>query len=57
MKYGLMGVGGIIFVIGVGLFGGNVSGMFVTFPFAGYIGMLIGGAIFGAGQRMGAAAE
>jgi hypothetical protein len=53
MKYALMGVGGIVFVIGVGLFGGNVSGMFVTFPFAGYIGMLVGGGIFGVGQRMG----
>ena len=41
--------GGLIFVVGVGLFIGNVSHMFPTFPLAGWITMLIGGAIMRAG--------
>jgi hypothetical protein len=47
----LMGVGGLIFVVGCGLFAGNVTGMFISFPYAGYITMFIGGAIFGAGYK------
>jgi hypothetical protein len=46
-------LGGLIFVVGIGLFIGNVTGIFPTFPFAGFIVMGIGGAIFGAGQRAG----
>jgi hypothetical protein len=38
-------LGVIVFVAGVGLFIGNVSHMFYTFPFAGYITMAIGGVI------------
>jgi hypothetical protein len=51
MHFALMGVGGIIFVIGVGLFLGNVTGKFISFPYAGYITMLVGGAIAGFGWR------
>ena len=51
MHFALMGVGGIIFVAGVGLFLGNMTGMFVSFPYAGYITMLVGGAIAGVGWR------
>jgi hypothetical protein len=46
-------LGGLIFVVGIGLFIGNVTGVFPTFPFAGFIVMGIGGAIVGAGQRAG----
>jgi hypothetical protein len=42
-------LGGLIFAAGVVLFIGNISGKFRTFPFAGYLGMLIGGAIMRAG--------
>ncbi len=51
MHMALMGVGGLIFVVGVGLFIGNVTGMFISFPFAGYITMAVGGAIAGAGYK------
>jgi hypothetical protein len=43
-------LGGIVFVIGVGLFIGNRSGAFPTFPMAGYITMAIGAAIFAAAR-------
>ncbi|MBS2015968.1 MAG: hypothetical protein JST00_23975 [Deltaproteobacteria bacterium] len=46
-----MGVGGLIFVAGAGLFIGNVTGMFISFPYAGYITMAIGGAIAAAGWK------
>lgn len=42
-------LGMIIFGLGVGLFIGNVSRIFPTFPLAGYITMAIGGAIMRAG--------
>ena len=51
MHFALMGVGGLIFVVGVGLFAGNITGMFISFPYAGYITMFIGGAIAGAGYK------
>lgn len=51
MHFALMGVGGIIFVAGVGLFLGNVTGMFISFPYAGYVTMLVGGAIAAFGWR------
>ena len=47
----LMGVGGLIFVAGAFLWCGNVFGFFRTFPMAGYLGMLLGGAIFGWGKK------
>lgn len=40
---GLQIIGGIIFVVGVGLFVGNISGFFRTFPGAGYLTMALGG--------------
>jgi hypothetical protein len=43
-------LGGIMFVVGIGLFIGNRTGAFPTFPFAGFIVMAIGGAIYGAGK-------
>ena len=46
-------LGGLIFVVGIGLCIGNMTGIFPTFPFAGFIVMGIGGAIFRAGQRAG----
>ena len=47
----LKGVGGLIFVVGAILWCGNVFHFFPTFPFAGYITMAIGGAIFGYAQK------
>jgi hypothetical protein len=44
-------IGGVIFAVGVLLFCGNVFRFLVTFPFAGYITMAIGGALFRYGQR------
>jgi len=38
-------IGVIIFVVGVILFIGNVSGWWPTFPYAGFITMAIGGFI------------
>ena len=39
--------GGVTFLVGVGLWIGNFSGAFTTFPFAGFILMGIGGFILG----------
>lgn len=47
----LMVLGGIIFVVGLFLFIGNISGAFPTFPCAGWLGIMIGGAIWGAGKK------
>jgi hypothetical protein len=47
----LKGLGGVVFAIGVVLFIGNITRLLPTFPLAGYLTMLIGGAIFGAGQK------
>ncbi len=38
-------IGGVIFAVGLGLLVGNLTGLFKTFPFAGGITMLIGGAM------------
>ena len=46
-----MGVGGLIFVGGAFLWLGNVFRFFPTVPMAGYLTMLLGGAIFGWGKR------
>ena len=51
MGMALMGVGGLIFVVGVLLFLGNTTGKFYSFPYAGYITMGIGGAIFAFGRK------
>ena len=45
-------VGGLIFVLGAFLWIGNVSHLFYSFPFAGYITMTLGGAILGAGRKL-----
>jgi hypothetical protein len=42
-------LGGVIFAAGIGLFIGNVSHVFPTFPLAGWVTMLIGGAIMRTG--------
>ena len=44
--------GGAIFVLGAFLWCGNVFRFFPTFPFAGYITMAIGGAIWRFGSSM-----
>jgi hypothetical protein len=46
-----MMVGGGVFVLGILLLLGNMTGAFVTFPFAGTITMVIGGIIMGSGGR------
>ena len=43
--------GGIVVVIGIGLFLGNVTGLFPTFPLAGYLTILAGAGIYGIGQK------
>lgn len=53
VDYKAMGVQllrGVIFLVGVGLFIGNVTGTFRTFSGAGWIAMAIGGAIWKAGS-------
>ena len=45
-------VGGAIFVLGIVLWCGNVFGFMPTLPGAGYITMLIGGAIWRFGSAM-----
>lgn len=51
MGKALMGVGALIVVVGVGLWLGNMTGKFPTFPYAGYITIGIGGAIFAFGKK------
>lgn len=57
MGKALMGVGALIVVVGVALWLGNMTGKFPTFPYAGYITIGIGGAIFAFGKKQSAAAE
>jgi len=57
MGMALMAVGGLVVALGAFLFWGNVSGHFRSFPYAGYITIGIGGAIFAAGKRKQAEAE
>ncbi len=42
-------LGGIVLIVGIGIFIGNVSGTFVTFPGLGWITIIAGGAIMKAG--------
>jgi hypothetical protein len=51
-----MGVGALVMALGGFLWWGNMSGHFRSFPFAGYITIGIGGAIFGYGRRKNAEA-
>ena len=46
-------LGAVVFIAGVFLFLGNVIGFFRTFPLAGYLTMIIGGAIYRVGSKMG----
>ena len=57
MGMALMGVGGLIVAIGAGLWCGNVFGFFPTFPYAGYITIAIGGAIFAFGKKQSGSKE
>lgn len=43
-------IGGIVFILGVFFWCGNVFGFFHTFPLCGYIVMVIGGAIWKKGK-------
>ncbi|HWX18709.1 MAG TPA: hypothetical protein VN578_02270 [Candidatus Binatia bacterium] len=52
MRNLVIALGALIFVAGAFFWCGNVFGFFVTFPFAGYLTLLLGGAIFKAGQKM-----
>jgi hypothetical protein len=45
----LAGFGGLVFLLGVGLFLGNTTGLFPTLPFEGFIVMTVGGLLMGAG--------
>lgn len=51
MHFGLIGLGVIITLVGGFLYWGNMSGSFVSFPYAGYITIAIGGAIGAAGYK------
>ena len=52
MRNLIVASGAIVFAAGALLWCGNVFGFFVTFPFAGYLTLLTGGAIYKAGQKM-----
>jgi len=43
-------IGGIIVAVGIFLFLGNILGFFPTFPLAGWITIMIGGAIAKSGR-------
>jgi hypothetical protein len=44
-------LGTVVIVVGAGLWIGNVTRMFPTFPLAGYLTMAVGGIIVKAGKR------
>ena len=48
---GLSILGAIVFVLGAFLWIGNVTRTFPTIPLAGYLTMLVGGAMFRAGKN------
>jgi hypothetical protein len=50
---GTMVLGVLLFLGGIALFIGNTTGLFPTFPFAGFLLMTIGGAVCAAAQRAG----
>jgi hypothetical protein len=43
-------LGGLVFLAGAALWIGNVTRAFPTFPFAGYLTMLVGGVMWRAGK-------
>ena len=49
----VIALGALVFAGGVFLFLGNVIGFFRTFPLAGYLTIVAGGAIYKAGSKMG----
>jgi len=49
----MQALGSVLFIVGIGLFIGNITGLFPTFSFAGFIFMTIGGALFAMGARAG----
>ena len=51
MAIGLIVLGAIITAVGGFLYWGNMSGTFVTFPYAGYAVMLVGGLIGASGYK------
>ena len=53
MKTLVIILGALIFLGGVFLFLGNIIGFFRTFPLAGYGTMVIGGAVYRMGSKMG----
>jgi hypothetical protein len=55
MAFALIGIGAVIGLLGAFLYWGNMSGTFVSFPYAGYITIAIGAAIGGAGYKKMAA--
>ena len=44
-------IGALVLVVGICLWIGNVSRIFPTFPMAGYLTILVGGAIMRAGKQ------
>lgn len=44
-------LGGVIIAVGVVLLVGNVTGFLVTFPFAGYITIVVGGMVMKMGKK------
>ena len=43
--------GGLLFILGACLFVGNITGLFRTFPFAGYVTMAVGIGLLGLAAR------
>jgi hypothetical protein len=52
MKKLVIGLGAVVFVAGAFLWCGNVFRFFPTFPFVGYLTMVVGGLVFKAGKKM-----
>jgi len=52
MRTLVIALGVIVFVAGVFLWCGNVFGFFRTFPFAGYLTLVVGGVVYKAGKKM-----
>jgi hypothetical protein len=50
---GLQIAGGVVFVVGVMLIIGNVSGLAITFAYAGFLTTTVGALLFGAGRGKG----
>jgi hypothetical protein len=50
LPYGYRALGALVFVVGVGLFVGNVTGAFPSFPCAGFLVMGLGSLIWKVGD-------